>query len=188
MQKKLSKNEQKSEDNNILFYIMVFALFILFKLAYVYANNSDLRFILAPTNALVSLMIGSNSVFFAESGYFYPELNIAINKDCSGVNFLLISFMAFAYLFLQHYKTALKKISAILLSLPAVYCFTILVNTSRIFVAIILQHGKLKLFPNHEGLVHEAIGIIINLSFLILAYILLERILKNKRNKYEKIT
>ncbi len=184
------KNQSKNENNNLIYYCIVFAIFLFGKLAFHYADTKSLQFILAPVNKVLGILLGLRSVYQSGEGYYYESLNIIINKDCSGINFLLISFLAFSYLILQYHDKALKKIAEIVLVLFSSYLFTIFVNTARILTAIILQHGKIKLFLNHQMHFHEGIGIIVNLTFLILAYVLAEKNLNNKNQgkKNEKNT
>ncbi len=173
---------------NLIYYFLIFLFFILGKFGFHYADTDSLKFILAPTNKILSILIGFSAIYVPGDGYYYEALNIFINKDCSGINFLLLSFLAFSYLILQYCEKSLSKLLSILLTLIFVYTFTIFVNSARIFTAILLQEGGLKIFSNHQGLLHESIGIIVNLSFLILAYLIVEKKLKHKREKNEKIT
>jgi exosortase K len=162
-------------------------LFILLKLGYTVANNDNLVFLLKPTNALVGLLTGSHAVYFSDRGYFYSNLNIVIEKSCSGFNFWILCFAMLSFLMQQHTKSTLYKILSIPFCLGAAYLFTIFVNASRIFASIIIQHQANSVAPNipHDVL-HEIIGVTTNLSFLILAYYLLEKTLKNKHH-HEKL-
>jgi exosortase K len=151
------------------------------------ADNNNLIFLLKPTNQLVGLLTGSTSTYFADSGYFYSNLNIVIEKSCSGFNFWILCFGMLGFLMIKHVGSSLQKAMAIPVCLLVAYIFTIFVNASRIFASIIIQHQSKNFAPNisHEVL-HEIIGVTTNLSFLILAYYLLEKTLKN-RYKNEKL-
>ena len=134
--------------------LTVIAIFLLLKYAFTIADASDLIFLLKPTNIFVGLLTGSHSVYIECNGYYHETLNIIINKSCSGFNFWLLSFLSFAYLKLP-----------IPTALGCAYLLTIFANTSRIFASIAMQSRAL----------HEAIGIITYLSFLILAHCLMEK-------------
>lgn len=157
-------------------------LFILLKFGFTLADNNDLTFIIKPTDKLVGLLTGSHSVYLSESGYYHEHLNIIIDKSCSGFNFLILCFLLFTYLTVKHFDKALSKILTVPTALIGAYLLTIFVNTSRIIASIVVQTQTKNIFLNQQYIIHEAIGIITNLSFLILAYILLDKFLINKRH------
>jgi len=153
------------------------------KFGYTIANNDNLIFLLKPTNILVGFLTGSNSIYSTENGYFHQELNILIEKSCSGFNFWLLSFLMLTFLLLKYFKNNLHKTMTIPFSLLAAYLVTIFVNASRIFVSIIIQNQSNNfLSEKHQLILHESIGIITNLVFLIVVYYLTEKFLINKKN------
>ena len=164
-------------NKNILYYLAAVGLFLLLKFAFTLADNNDLTFLLKPTDKFVGLLTGSHSVYLSESGYFHEHLNIIIDKSCSGFNFWILSFLLFTFLTLKHFDKALSKTLTIPISLIGAYFLTIFVNTARIFASIVVQKQTNNIFLNQQHIIHESIGIITNLSFLILAYIIIEKIL-----------
>lgn len=169
-------------NKNIPYYVTAVGLFILLKFGFTLADNNDLTFIIKPTDKLVGLLTGSHSVYLSESGYYHEHLNIIIDKSCSGFNFLILCFLLFTYLTVKHFDKALSKILTVPTALIGAYLLTIFVNTSRIIASIVVQTQTKNIFLNQQYIIHEAIGIITNLSFLILAYILLDKFLINKRH------
>jgi exosortase K len=157
-------------------------LFVLLKFGFPLADNNDLTFLLKPTDKLFGLFTGSHSIYLSESGYFYEDLNIIIDKSCSGFNFWVLCFLLFTYLTVKHFDKTLSKILTIPTALIGAYLLTIFVNTSRIFASIVVQSQTKGIFLNRQHIIHEAIGIITNLTFLILAYVLIEKLLIHKRN------
>jgi exosortase K len=174
-------------NRNILFYLIAAAFFILLKFAYVHANTSHLSFLLAPTNKMVTALTGFHSILKPDNGYYYKQLNIVIDKSCSGFNFWLLSFLMLFFLIVKYFVKMLHKIYAFILSLIIAYAFTILVNSSRIFASIVIQNINLPVVQQHQAMIHQITGIITNLAFLMTIYIIAEKIL-NKRFKHEKCT
>jgi len=168
-------------NKNILYYLTAVGLFILLKFGYTLADNSDLTFLIKPTDKLVGLLTGSHSIYLSESGYYHEHLNIIIDKSCSGFNFWILCFLLFTYLTVKYSDKTLNKILTIPTALIGAYLLTIFVNTSRIFASIVLQTQTKNIILNHQHILHEAIGIITNLTFLILAYVLIEKLLIHKR-------
>ena len=168
-------------NKNIPYYVTAVGLFILLKFGFTLADNNDLTFLIKPTDKLVGLLTGSHSIYLSDSGYFHEHLNIIIDKSCSGFNFWILSFLLFTYLSVKHFDKTLSKILTIPTSLFGAFLLTIFVNTSRIFASIVVQTKTKSILLNQQHIVHEAIGIITNLTFLILAYVLIEKLLTHKR-------
>jgi len=164
-------------NKNIPYYLSALGLFFLLKFAFTIAGNDSLAFLLKPTDKLVGLLTGSQSIYFVESGYYHDKLNILIDKSCSGFNFWILCFLMFTYLIVKFFDKPLFKILTVLIALAGAYLLTIFVNTSRIFASIVIQHQTKNILQQQQHLIHEAVGIITNLSFLILAYYLIEKLL-----------
>lgn len=160
-------------------YILFFASLILFVLAKLWfrnADNSDLSFLLTPTNWLIELFTASKSEFRPQSGYHFEGLNFLIDKSCSGFNFLLISFLMVTYLLANVRK--LKSLLIIPVAIITAYAITILANVSRIASYIILLQNNITKFidPNNTWL-HRTEGILVYLAFLIISYFALNYII-----------
>lgn len=163
---------------NIPFYLTTIGIFILFKFGYKIANNDNLIFLLNPTNKIVELLTGSHSVYFSDKGFYHDNLKILIEKSCSGFNFMLLCFGMLAFLFLKYVDKTFLKYLTIPFAFIVSYLLTIFVNASRIFVSIIMQQQANHFLPKRPHLIlHELIGVITNLSFLIIIYIVSEKIL-----------
>ncbi len=175
------KQNTVQRNRDILYYLTAVIIFLLLKFGFTLADNDDLIFLLKPTDKLVGFLTGSHSVYLSEEGYFHGYMNIIIDKSCSGFNFWVLSFPSFTYVMVKYFDRISSKILAIPGALILAYILTIFVNTSRIFASIIVQTHTKNIFPHKQHIIHEAIGIMTNLTFLILAYILIENFLKNKR-------
>jgi exosortase K len=171
----------KTNDKNLPYYFFAIALFIVLKFSFTFSDNNDLAFLLKPTDKLVGLLTASTSVYLADHGYYHDKLNIVIDKSCSGFNFMLLCFLMLAFLALKFFDRHLHKMLAIPITLFCGVLLTIFVNASRIFVSIIIQNHT-RHFPVNEDLVHETIGIVTNLSFLILAYCGIEKLLTKRHH------
>lgn len=163
---------------NIPYYLIALGIFILFKFGYQNASTDDLILLLKPTDQMVSLLTGSASVYTSDFGFHHPELNILIEKSCSGFNFLLLCFLMLTFLILNYAQCNLHRQLTIPVAFIAAYFLTIFVNTSRIFVSVIVKGGNIDFVALKPDLVHTAVGIVINLSFLILIYFLTEKLLR----------
>lgn len=173
---------------DIPFLLLAFFIYIFFKYMYVFLDNDNLIFLLKPTAYLIEIITGTNFIFSSDSGFFYEQLNIIINKSCSGYNFWILSFLMLAFLSIKRFNNSIKKISAILIALLSTYILTIFVNTSRIYVSISIQKlANIHLQSRPHYLIHEIVGITVNLFFFILIYVLTDKLLTNKTS-HEKLT
>lgn len=169
-------------NKNILYYLIAVILFIFLKIGFTFADNKDLTFLLYPTDKLVSLLTGSHSIFLDEYGYFYENINIVIEKSCSGFNFWVLCFLLFTYLGLKYFDRNLHKILIIPTAFLSAYLLTIFANVSRIVASIVVRNQTLTIFPNEQSMIHEIVGIATYFSFLIIAYYLVEKKLKHKHH------
>ena len=166
---------------NILYYLIAAGIFLLLKFGFSLAGNDELAFLLKPTSKLIELLTGSPSVYLSNSGYYHERLNIVIDKSCSGFNFWILCFLVFTYLAVKYFDKPLHKILTIPVALTGACLLTIFVNTSRIFASVIVHNQTKNIFATQQYLIHEAVGIITNLSFLVLAYYLTEKLLKYRQ-------
>lgn len=169
---------------NIRYYLAAALIFVLLKIGFTFADNNDLIFLLKPTDKIVGLLTGSRSVYLPDSGYFHSTLNIIIDKSCSGFNFWGLAFLVFSYLLFKYFEKPLYKVLSLPAALIGAYLLTIFANSARIFASITVQNQTVAIFPNWQHLIHESVGIITYLSFLIITYYLAEIFFKRK--KYEK--
>jgi len=95
----------------------------------------------------------------------------------------VLCFLVFTYLALRYDNKHISKILTLPLALIGAYLITIFVNTSRIFVSIFINAQTPNFLLDQQSIIHETIGVINNFSFLILAYLLIEKFLiHNRRN------
>lgn len=176
---KIETHKKLTIKQNIAFYIIALGIFILLKLLFASSETNDLIFLLSPTNKIVELLSGSPATFISGEGYFYENFNIIIDKSCSGFNFWLLCFVMLSFLTIKNFNKSWKKGLAMTASFVIAYIFTILVNSSRIFASIIIEKQFNSL--TFHSIIHESIGIITNLTFLILIYLMVEKLFL-KRN------
>jgi exosortase K len=170
---------------NIPYYLIGIGFFILLKFWFGNGENDNLMFLLKPTDSLISTLTNSKSVYQVGNGFYHGKLNILIDKSCSGYNFFLLCFLMLLFLSLKYIKRNHHRILSIPVCFIGAYLLTIFVNTSRIYVSIILQNNAIDFLNIEQKIIHESIGIVTNLSFLIIIYLLVDNILINK---YAKLT
>lgn len=171
---------------NMLLTIVCFLIFVFAKFWFREAHNSDLLFLLFPTNWGVEFFLGTRSVFTADLGYLFADLNIAIEKSCSGFNFLVISWLMACYTMIssEELRSKVNVWLMIPIALILAYLATLLANISRITIYTVLMRQRITslLDPNDTWL-HLAEGVLVYFSFLLLFYFLLNRLITKLKQK-----
>jgi len=148
------------------YYASLAILFCVFKALYAQASSADLRVLLAPTNYLVELILGSTAVFDPAAGFVHSTLRISIDKSCSGFNFWVLCWLMLSMATMQR-----RFRWPVLLVLPIVsYVLTLLINTSRILTAIFLR-GVLPPAVQQYAWLHQTEGALLYLFSLVLIYL-----------------
>ncbi|NVO84152.1 exosortase K [Hymenobacter terrestris] len=157
-------------------YLLLLVAYVVAKLCYAAADTADVRWLLAPTNALVNLLLSSTSEFVAGRGYVHSGLSIVIDKSCAGGNFGLLTGLVLTttYLWQRGPRPGLALLVLLLLSYP----LTLFVNAARIAGAVRL--GQLLPPALAPAWLHEAQGALVYLFFLVAAYAALRHLLLKK--------
>ena len=163
-------------NNNSFYYLASLAVFVVLKFVFTFTSINDLFFLLNPTDAVISIITNSSSTFIIDRGFFHSKFNILIDKSCAGYNLWLLSFLIFNFLLLKYLGRNSSGFLSIPASLVLAYLFTVFVNSSRIYTSIIIQNNA-NFVQIDQNYLHEGIGILTNLLFLILAYYFIEKFL-----------
>ena len=151
--------------------MLAFILFLLMKAAYSTAEVHHLTFLLAPTDEIIASFTGTHSTFIPDQGFFNESLNILINKSCSGFNFWSICFLMSYCLLAKPNYPRLRNVCLLPVVLGATYLFTVLVNSTRILFSVFLHSTNSRLLALDSPWSHQAEGVFIYLSYLIIAYL-----------------
>jgi exosortase K len=160
----------------LIFTLLAISPALLFKWLQRNWSSDELHFLLYPVQWLVAVFTGQSSVYLAGEGYQFS--GFIIEKSCAGVNFLVICWCTLAYLSIQNQHNQSIKIKALLWSIPLSYGLCILANTFRILSALVLQ----RLPGQHGPNAHEALGVVVYLSILLLATALFHHFLNDSKH------
>lgn len=171
----------KPTPNTAIFTALCLCAFALLKFWFRSATQHDLLFLLFPVQKMVGLVLGSVSVFDAVEGFVFPELALIIDKSCAGFQLWLIYMGLWVFAGFQYIYNIPGRLAVLLLASVGGYVCTIFTNIARILTAFSLNDLAKQYTPAlDEGLLHEGIGVFINLCFLILTYLALGHFLKYK--------
>ena len=145
------------------------------KFYYSNATADELRWILAPTTALVELLSGRSFAFESYTGYVSSDHRFVIAVPCAGVNFLITAFLMLGLRRL--WRDRLQGVSWTFLPLTAALAFvaTLIANTTRICVALEIQRRSFEVNGLSGNQLHRLEGIVIYFGFLLFIFMLSER-------------
>lgn len=149
------------------------------KAFYSAATADDLRWILAPTTALVELLSGKRFEFESYAGYMSSDHTFVIAVPCAGVNFLITAFLMLSLRRL--WRERFQSIGWAFIPFAAVlaYVATLIANTARIWLALELRAVQVSGLTHNE--LHRLEGIVVYFTFLLLLVLLMERFESAKR-------
>ena len=144
------------------------------KYHYSTATPDDLRWILAPTTALVELLSGGSFAFESYTGYMSSDRRFVIAAPCAGVNFLITALLMLGVrrLWRDRFQTSWTFIP---LTLAVAYVATLIANTARIFIALEMQKHSVEISWLSANQLHRLEGILVYFGFLLLLFVLSER-------------
>lgn len=170
----------------VWFAVTVVTAFAL-KYLHTLSQTHDLLIILWPVKSFLEVLFHTPSVY-RDSGFYFPELNILIDKSCSGAHFFILAFCVFSSTTPHHlFRT---KHSALLFAGAFVFAYwlTIAVTASRIVIILSLLQLKSSMPWIATPWFHHAGGAFVYLSTLLLAYLLLKNVFIKLKQYYAKYT
>ena len=146
------------------------------KAYYSTATANDLRWILAPTTALVELLSGRRFQFESYAGYMSSDHTFLIAVPCAGVNFLITAFLMVALRRLWRERFHAIKWRFIPFAAVLAYVATLIANTTRIWFALELRARAVAVSGLTGNQLHRLEGIVVYFSFLLALFIVTERL------------
>jgi exosortase K len=164
----------RSQWNRIAQLLVVLLSALTLKQFYSTASVNQLRWILTPTTLLIERVTGWQFEFESHAGYLSSDRSFLIAASCAGVNFLITAFLMLSLRrLLSARDTAWRFIPAAAL---VAYLATLVANTVRISTAIRLQPATLELGGLSRNQLHRSEGIFIYFGFLVLLFMLSEKV------------
>jgi len=150
------------------------ALLVLFaaKQFYSHASAADLRWILAPTAKLVSLVSGADFAYEVGQGWVSRDVMFVIAPACSGMNFAMAAFLALTLGWLPAMVSARTAAARLVAAAALAYVATLAINAIRIAIAIALHVGAIETWGMDPAELHRIEGIVVYVAGLCALYAL----------------
>ena len=142
---------------------------------YAVGSADDLRWSLWPTAQLTGVVTGTTFVPSPGEGYLSHERLFLIEKSCAGVNFMIAAFGMLVMAGLWRIDSAASAVHAFNTSLLVAYAAAVLVNATRIVVAMSLAAHPGAWIGLEAGEIHRLEGVVVYFGGLLLLYEMAER-------------
>lgn len=166
------------------FAVTVVTAFAL-KYLHTLSQTQDLLIILWPVKSFLQMLFHTPSVY-RESGFYFPELNIFLDKSCSGAHFFILAFCVFSSTTPHHLFQTKHSVLLFAGAFVFAYWLTIAVTTSRVVIAIFLLPLRSSFPWIASHWFHQAQGAFVYLSTLLLAYLILKHSFIKLKHYYAK--
>jgi exosortase K len=140
------------------------------------ATTEALSWILTPTAHLVGLVTSVAFTAVPGEGYFSAERMFLIEKACGGVNFMIAAFAMVAFTLLHRARSVRDGAAVIGISLAASYLAALVVNTTRIVIAMWLATHSVVIGSLTAADIHRLEGITVYFGGLWMLYALVQLI------------
>jgi exosortase K len=158
--------------------VVVLLCAVAVKQYYSTTSVNQLRWILAPTTALVAAVTGSRFEFESYAGYISSDRSFVIAASCAGVNFLITAFLMLTLrkLWTARSQNRLDTLGwgFIPMAGVAAYLATLVANTVRISTAVRLKGLPLGMGWLSGNQLHRFEGIFIYFGFLLVLFLVSE--------------
>ena len=119
-----------------IFYLIGSVIALVLKIFFSTADAGALDWILAPTALWVKTLSGIPFIRQGSAGYVSHDFQVMIAPSCSGVQFMMISFITLLFSYVHRMRTVKRGVCWLALSMGCSYLFTVFVNGFRIILAI----------------------------------------------------
>ena len=143
---------------------------------YADARAEELSWMLSPTTHLVSVVTGTSFEWRAGEGYFSYDRLFLVEKSCAGVNFMIAAFGMLVLALFHRGDSAVAVLRIIGGSLLVSYLSAVLVNTTRIAVALWLAAHPTSRPSLSAADAHRVEGIAVYFGGLVLLHELVRRV------------
>jgi len=161
-------------------FILTFIALIALKLMHQQASVDDLQFLLQPVVQALSWSRPDIFTYLPGVGFVNANQSVIIDKGCSGLNFWVIACALGIFTVIPSMLSIRLKILAYLGLWVLAWAVTLLANTARINIALWYQQHSLPQPMMSPAGLHEAIGVVSYVVFLILYYVFLVYSIRQK--------
>jgi exosortase K len=143
---------------------------------YAAAGADDLSWILSPTARLVNVVTGTAFAAVPGEGHVSYERLFIIEKSCAGINFMIAAFAMLVFALFHRVASGVSGAGVLAVSLLASYGAAVLVNATRITIAMWLTGHPVAASALTAAAVHRYEGIAVYFAGLLLLHEVVQRL------------
>jgi exosortase K len=143
---------------------------------YADATADHLWWILAPTASLVNGVTGASFTLAPGEGYFSNDRLFLIEKSCAGINFLIAAFGMVTLARVHRVESMVSGVRVLAAGLAVSYAAAVLVNASRIAVAMWLTAHPVAAARFSSAEIHRIEGIVVYFGGLVVLHELVQHV------------
>ena len=158
----------------LVWWLVVMAVVVALKHHYSIATAVELEWMFRPLSLLLEWFSGHNFHRDSNHEWVSESANVRLVKACAGINFMLMSFMAYAWTFRPDrggdsalWSWVAGRMLLLCAAIVAAWATCLLANSLRIIVAMAVS--------SHDGELHRLIGMVIYVPLLSLQLALGDR-------------
>lgn len=140
---------------NAQYFVCCAILALMLKEFYSLASSAQLQWQLYPLVLILQTVSDLSFVATGDFEWWDAHHQIGIVKSCAGVNFLILSFLGYVWL----WRELTKSFAMLALALLAGWISALLVNALRIVVCLYHQNALAELLNISEADIHQLIGV-----------------------------
>lgn len=156
-------------------------IMLAFKRHYSLATAGQLDWILAPTATLLAWLTPAQPVYESGVGYVDFARGIIVAPACAGVNFMIMTFGLGALCGLVNIRRTGPMWAWLPLSLAGAFGYTIIINTVRIFLSMMLYKADIYGGWVTVERIHRFGGIVIYLSALLFFFMGCQSLVRSRQ-------
>jgi exosortase K len=141
---------------------------------YAEARADDLLWMLTPTAWLAGIVAGARFAFEPGEGYLSRDRLFLIEKSCAGINFMVAAFGMLVCTLVHRVRAGLSAAQVLGVSLVASYVAAVVVNATRVAIAMWLAAHPVPMSILSADGVHRIEGIAVYFGGLVLLYELVQ--------------
>jgi exosortase K len=137
---------------------------------YAEARADDLLWMLTPTAWLAGIAAGATFAFEPGEGYLSRDHLFLIEKSCAGINFMVAALGLLAWTLSHNVRAGLSAAQVLGMSLAASYVTAVVVNATRVTIALWLAAHPFAVSTLGPAGVHRVEGIAVYFGGLVLLH------------------
>ena len=141
---------------------------------YAEARADDLLWMLTPTAWMAGIAAGATFAFESGEGYLSREHLFLIDKSCAGINFMVAAFGMLVCALFHRVRAGLSAAQVLAVSLAASYVAAVVVNATRVAIAMWLAAHPVPMSTLSADGVHRIEGIAVYFGGLVLLHELVQ--------------